>query len=274
MWIRPGAGLTTTGSYYGASAPDANWVVSQWNTPENLPPFVNGDTGNGSLHVHLEPDHSTTLEQNGSALSCNRTYATGLQSVHEFDLFIGPNNAARPGARAAALGAAEPLASMRHLMHRITVQPISVDVVDTDCRVTRAVFLSAITLRDEESKQTLFYQLRLGMVQAGAGGLVTALPGPFWFARGHDPRAGTNGYFGYDDSVTYYGDAAARVGQTSSYVLDLLPRLTGIIKDGAAFGMDQDLSHWHVGGTYHGEVIWGHVKVRSHWSGFSLAAQE
>jgi len=266
--------VTTAGDFYGPSSPSATWAVSQWNTPENLPPFKDGDSRNGSAHVHVYPDHSYTLEQNGQVLSCDRNYATGFKDVHEFDLFASPNNAQKAQYPQAVTDAPAMLGTIKHLYHRITLQPVSVQVMDTACPVTRTIFLTSVTLGDPSAKQTLFYQLRLGIVEPRNGRLVTTLPQPFWFAKGHDQRSGSRGYYGYDDSVTSYGDAAARVGAISAFSLDLLPRLTAIIREGAASGMDQDLSHWVVHGTYHGEIIWGHIHTRTHWSGFALAEEE
>jgi hypothetical protein len=273
FWLRPGTGVTTAGDFYGPTSLSATWVVSQWNTPDNLPPFKDGDSRNGFAHVHLDTDHSYTLEQDGQALSCDRNYATGFKDVHEFDLFVGPNNGQKPKYPQAVTDAPAEIGTMKHLFHRITLQPLSVKVMDTACPVTRTIFLTSITLGNPSAKQTLFYQLRLGIVEARSGGVVTALPQPFWFAKGHDKRSGAYGYYGYDDSITTYGDAAARVGGISAYSLDLLPRLTAIIREGAASGMDQDVSHWFVRGTYHGEVIWGHIHTQTHWGGFVLAAQ-
>jgi len=273
MWLLPGSGFSTTDKYYGPTSPSANWVVSQWNTPEDLPPFQNGDTHNASLHVHLEPDHTYTLEQSGQALSCNRTYQTGLNDVHEFDLFIGPNNANRPEYPVATQNVSSNFSDIRHLYHKITVLPLFAQVMDTECPITRTVFLTSVTLTDPSKTQTLFYQLRLGIVQVRNGEIETTLPPPFWFAKGHDARGGRVGYYGYDDSITSYDEPGATVGSVSAYSIDLLPHLVSIIRDGADYGMDQDLSHWSVRGTYHGEVIWGHIHVRSHWSGFSLAVQ-
>jgi hypothetical protein len=273
FWLRPGTGVTTAGDFYGPTSPFAKWSVSQWNTPENLPPFKDDDTRNGFAHVHLDPDHSYTLEQDGQALSCDRNYATGFKDVHEFDLFVSPNNAQKPQYPQAVTGASAEIGSMKHLFHRITLKPLLVKVLDTACPVTRTIFVTSVTLGDPSAKQTLFYQLRLGIVEAHNGGTATILPQPFWFAKGHDQRSGLHGYYGYDDSITSYGDAAARVSATSAFSLDLLPRLTAIVHEGAASGMDQDLSHWFVRGTYHGEVIWGHIHSRTHWSGFALAAQ-
>jgi len=273
LWLRPGSGVTTAGEFYGPTSPTAKWVVSQWNTPENLPPFKDGDTRNKFAHVRLEPDHSYTLEQNGQDLSCDRKYKTGLKDVHEFDLLVSPNNALKPNYPQATTGIIANMGTMKHLYHRITVQPISIKVIDTSCPVTRSIFLTSVTLSDPLAKQTLFYQLRLGIANVSHGTQATNLPRPFWFARGHEPRGGYNGYYGYDDSITAYGDEAATVSRKSAYVIDLLPHLMTAIRDGAADGMDQDLSHWTVKGTYHGEIIWGHIHTISHWSGFSLAAQ-
>jgi hypothetical protein len=271
MWLLPGSGYGTRGKFYGPSSPDADWVVDQWNTPEDLPPFHDGQTGNAYLDVRLDPDGGITLEQNGKALSCDRIYASGVKDVHEFDLFVSPNNANRPEYKQAVLQANTNLASLRHLEHRITLKPLLADVLDTDCTVTRVTFLTSVTLSNPIEKQTLFYQLRLGMIDARAGSIATTLPAPFWFAKGNDVRTGHTGYYGFGDSITSFGELPAEPHVSTTYGADLLPRLIEIIHAGAAFGLDQDLSHWIVRGTYHGETIWGHIHARSHWKDFSLA---
>jgi hypothetical protein len=62
----------------------------------------------------------------------------------------------------------------------------------------------------------------------------------------------------------------AAPGMKLHAALNLLPRLRAIIAQGRRYGMDQDLSHWQVSGSYHGQNAFGHVVASSRWSGFSL----
>lgn len=254
---------------YGAPDNSANWTVSQWNSPEDLPPFHNGVSQNGSAGVIVGSDGSYTLQQSGQALTCNKTYDSSMKDVHEFDLFVSPIGSNRPSYRQAALGGPRTLAALAHIYHRISVRPAVAEVLDNACPRTKSTLVTSVTLSDPSTHQTLFYQLRLGTKEAT--GEAWTLTQPFWFARGEDPRRAKRGYFGYDDSISSFGAAPVALGVVSTYAVDLLPRLVALIREGDANGLDQNLNDWSIKGAYFGQIIWGHIRVRTNWSKFSLA---
>jgi len=271
FWIMRSDG---SNALYGPTSASADWTVAQWNIPTELPTFQNGVTQNQFARVSIEADGSVTLSQYGDALSCRKQYASGMSDVHEFDLFLRPNNGTPPGYPKATTGPSARLGELSHIFHAIEVEPRSVEAKDASCQVTKAVFLTAIVLANPSKRQTIFYQLRLGAFTAIGSSLSSINLPPFWFGKGTDPRTARTGYFGYDDSISSYEQEPVAINKPSKFALDLLPRFTALIREGAQFELDQNLSHWIISGAYHGEIVWGHIRVSSHWQNFSLAAQQ
>jgi hypothetical protein len=270
LWIMHSDGSS---KLYGPSSNSAAWSVGQWNIPRELPPFEDRVTQNEFARVMIERDGTISLSQFADALTCNKTYTRGIRDVHEFDLLLRPNNAATPGYPQATTNAPARLSALSHIYHTIDVEPISVEIVDRSCSVTKTTFLTAIVLSNSLSRQTLFYQVRLGVVDLTRASRLSALERPFWFAKGTDLRSGHSGYYGYDDTITSYGQEPVMLRTWSKYALDVLPRLTELLREGADVGLDQNLADWTISGTYYGQIAWGHLRATSQWRSFSFIVE-
>ena len=269
FWIAPSNHDNTL---YAPTSSSANWHVSQWSIPQDLPGFnAQGVAQNQSARVAWLGAGRYELSQDGSSLPCYKVFPSGRRLPDEFDLFTTPNNIDVPGyPQAAGAGAGISLDAVTSLDASITLDVTRADEVDASCPITRTAFLLAVVLSNPVSRQTLFLQIQLGTIRFdNPNSEITT----GWFFKGRNNQSGGVGAWGYNDNVTSYGQPWASVGGAETYRLDLLPRLRGIIADGEDSGLDQDLSHWRVAGTYHGQSVWGHVRNDVIWSGFSLATE-
>jgi hypothetical protein len=258
---------------YGPSADTANWAVAQWDIPRDLPPFHDGVAENEFAQVTINPDGSYTLAQNGSALPCEKDFRSGHRLVDEFDLLVQPVNRNFPGYPQASKNVSSSLSLLRHIYYHITATLLGTHVLDTACRVTQVGYSAGVVLTNPRSRQTLFYNLRLAVMQSRGNQQFWRLPPPMWPFAGENPQSGGQGQFGYGDNITSYGGQPLEPGVQTSYSLDLLPRLTNVLRTGAERGIDQDLSHWILSGTHHGGAIWGHVRSATQWTNYSMTLE-
>ncbi len=263
FWIDPS---DHSQALYGPSHPSANWNVAQWDIPQDLPPFdATGVSANRWARVAWLQNGQFELAQDGSGMPCNRDYRSGRTLASEFDLLAQPNNHNTPRFPQAALAADLRLADLAGIDGAITLSIRQARILDESCPATQGDFVYAVVLSNIVRHQLLFYQLRLAL--ANEAKAVTG-----WFFRGANIQSGQGGQWGYGDNVTQYGQPWARAGVTQPYRFPLLPHLAAIIQRGEDTGIDGDLSHWRLTGTYVGQAIWGHVRSDALWSGFALKA--
>jgi hypothetical protein len=267
LWLAPS---DHSKRLYGPTSPDANWKVAQWNIPADLPPFADGASGNDYASVVFAGAGGYTLEQTTQNFPCEKKYPSGRTLVNELDLFASPNNQNDVGYPSAALHNRASLAALHHVHHEIDLDLLSVSVVDGDCPITQVGFVTALVLTNQKARQTLFYQLRPAVLRYRDGVMSTKMTEPGWFFTGENLQAGGHGQYGFSDNVGALGAAEATPGSTMAYSFELLPRLVEVIERGSDKGLDQDISHWILSGTFHGMGAFGHVHVRARWSGFVL----
>ncbi len=174
------------------------------------------------------------------------------------------------------MGAVKPsLDQLQSIQLTVTETLTHQELLDSACEPSKVFIVTAITIVDPISKQTLFYGtgtfhiLKHGQVTSAA----TASAGGHqnMYFRGFNTQSGDKNVFGYSESVAAaYGAPELRPGQTVTYNIDLLPHVISAIKLGKDDGMDQNLSHWQVRGYYEGTTTAGHVAAETHWSNFSL----
>jgi hypothetical protein len=274
IWIFPSEpnGKNKKSKLYGATSLHANWTIGQWDIPKDLPPFSNNLSENDYASVLYNPAGGFSLYQNAATLPCNKIYPSGKELVDEFDLFVGSiplhyKNYPK------TLIERDPLSRVSHLYETATVQPTSIHVSDATCPVTRAVIGTGIVVTDIATSQTFFYQISFSIYQADQKKLRLTLLHPAWFFTGTNGQNGAPKEFGYGDRVwASYGVSPAPENKTTSFKLDVLPRLKQLISRGAKYGMDQNLAHWAVTGLYYGQSAFGHIEFGSAWSELSLRA--
>jgi hypothetical protein len=282
---------------YGATDPQARWYISQWQSPnEDLPPFRRMTSSPGTTTWRTENSAASVeltrspqgvryeLSQDGSRLPCS----TAGGQPREFDLFAGANTrSVSEEAPSARLADADRRAPIRLDSLRSLVLTVNADVAvaagttaDTGCQINRANVLAAVVLRNSVAspRQVFFYQLAL---------FTFCRPGPteaacrqgigrsfFWWA-GEEARNRQGKIvlrkFGYRDTLTNFGQPMLAPAEPSVIRLDLLPHLAALIRSGEN-GLDPDLSHWEIGSVYHGQNIWGAVRLQTTWSDFRLIA--
>jgi hypothetical protein len=268
LWLAPS---NHSAKLYGATNPSASWNVAQWDIPSDLPAFRNNVTENEFASVKFLGTNHYELAQFPRNMECTRRFASQRVLVNEFDLFVSPNGRTTRGYPDAATGTYPSLASATRLRHKLKIEPIELRVSDSTCAVTQGAFITAIALANDSRKQTLFYQLRLAVLRYQKGEMRRLSASPNWFFSGTNHQSGGHGQYGFSDHLASFGQRDCEVGTASAYDIDLLPRLRQVIRAGADKGMDQDLAHWVPRGTYHGSLAFGHIRIRSRWSGFSLA---
>jgi len=269
FWLIPS---DHSGHLYGDTASDAQWSVAQWDIPEDLPPFVKGRSANRFASVEFS-SLGYSLEQTTGNLGCVKQYPSGRELILEFDLFVSPNNANYSNFPQARRNTDFNLIQLHRLMHVISINLSAPRVIDNFCKTTQAAALTAIVLTNKFSKQTFYYQLRLAALQSIDGRAVWRLPPASWFFTGANVQSGKAAQFGFGDNITSYQMAPAVPGAKATFRIDALPRLKQLIGAGAQFGMDQNLAHWQVTGTYHGQNAFGHLAFKSTWSNFALLAE-
>ena len=262
-WLSP---PTYSGQLYGPTSPEANWNVEQWGIPTSqLPPFRAGVTANQAAGA-IVTRNRVLLDQTTAQLSC------GTTAPPEFDLFAAPNiNPTYPGYPSAALNVSPSanLAAMKAISFGITLRPSALHALGSPCEspatagINQGVMMGAVILTDPLAGQTFFYQIQLAVYRLQDGVTTTSMPSFFFFT-------GAGGQWGYDDDATVYGQPQATVGTSTTYHFELQPRLEQIIKQGQAYGMDQNLADWSINGAYYGNSAWGHVVTAAQWQNFSL----
>jgi len=278
----------------GATSPQANWMAASWFNPSGaLDDFRSNRASNGATYdMAANPSQTIDFYPSGKRYSIWQTSRLlGCQT--EFDSFVQTNPDLPQFPSARATPARHTLAGMEHLYHAITVellpfalvgQPISCP--ENRPTPTQGVVMTALVLRDNftDPPSTFFYQLRLAYFGEGLPPTSYDYPADeawfgreippalWWHDRAFNPRSPTfKNIFGYSENISSYGATMAVPGKLSEYKIDMLPRLTSLIKSGTN-GIDRELSHWIVLGTYHGDASWGHVRFGGMWSNFSLSA--
>jgi hypothetical protein len=268
FWLAPS---NHSGALYGPSDSHANWNVAQWDIPADLPAFKRDISENSYARVAILGVGRYELAQFAAQLECERRFASKRLLVNEFDLFVSPNGRTTPGFPDAASGEFPNLAVIRRLRHRIKIEPIELRAGAPGCAVTQGAFISAVVLANDRMKQTLFYQLRLAVLRYKDRRMQNLEASPHWFFGGENTQSGSRGQYGFSDHLSSFGERNCVIGVESAYDIDLLPRLRDVIRAGASKGLDQKFANWVPRGTYHGSLAFGHVEIRSRWSGFSLA---
>ena len=268
FWLMP---RDRSGRLYGPTAPSANWAIAQWGSPKDLPAF-NSDkvTENEMQRVKMHADGSYSLSQNTRSQPCTWKYSTGKNLVKETDLFASPNNRRiAPDFPQATVNDGARLSAISHIFHELQLRPTNYRSESSECQTSQAAFITAVVLSNPTSKQTLFYQLRLAAFRS-FDSKHAEFPAA-WFFTGKNMQNGLSGQYGFGDNVTTYGQPFAEMGKWTTYRLDVSQRIKSLIALGALHGMDQDLSHWVLSGTYHGLSAIGHVSIAGEWRDFALA---
>jgi hypothetical protein len=264
-----------------------NWFIGQWNIAGGvLPPFDRATTPDGAdrfishnraAAVTIHQRASVTdyeFVQDGSTQPC----VTPAGRPHEFDLFANTVSS--------SLGAPPrlpSLADMTQLDQHISVRVIAEHSQGpgTRCNINQGNVLTAVTIAnsDVQPPQVLFYQLSLH-VFCGDGAMQVAcnrnLARAFYWWSGtesHDHLGRVElRSFGYDQRLPELGRPFIPVGPRQTLDINLLPELLRLVTS-SGNGIDPNPAHWRVSGAYHGQNVWGDVRLSTEWGGYRLTAQ-
>jgi len=271
LWLSPSNHLP---KLYGPTSAMANWSIEQWDIPQDLPIFdKSGVSQNNWAKVAWLGNGRYELSQDAATLQCEKTFPSGKHLADEFDLFVAPNNQRVSRFPQAGLDNRESISNLRSIRARISLEVMEARTAGQHCPVDTSVMMYAVVLRDFKMRQVFFYQLRLGYFRGIQTIVRTDAPAPEWFFTGNNTQSGQVGTWGFGDNITVYSQPWASVGKEQSYSVDLLPHLNMLIRQGARYGLDQNLEDWQLTGTYHGQAATGHVVNRALWSEFALVAQ-
>lgn len=267
------------GQLYGPTSPQraANWNISQWDIPQDLPPFNrNNISQNRWARVSFKND-VLTIAEDSKNYPCTKLYPSGYHLPKEWGMFAAPNSTQEPQAPQAGLDIGELISNVIDINLKTTLTLKSLRVLDDACHVNKAFFVADIVLTNKLSSQILFYGVSFGNFLTTSRGdfqqngvLSSQSHGTMYF-NGVNRESGSRNFYGYGDPVdSTYDVQKITPGKTVSYNLNLLPHLIQAIRAGKSSGLDQNLEHWSLRGFYEGQTITGHVFVESKWSNFSL----
>jgi hypothetical protein len=270
FWLAPSNHGKTM---YGRTDGAANWNVAQWDVPEDLTQFDKaGVAQNRFSRVVWYANGHYELAQNSDLVPCVKRFPSGRSLVNEVDLVVAPNNANYPDYPQAVGSNKEQLSDLAQVDASITLQVKQANAIDIACNVSATTFTYAVVLTNTSAHEIVFYQLRLAQFTLDANGIREGAAKPGWFFTGNNSQSGAAGQWGFGDNITSLGQPWAMIGKAQTYHVDLLPRLVWLLHQGGPLGLDQNLSHWRLTGTYHGQNTMGHMVNDAVWSGFSLTA--
>jgi hypothetical protein len=267
---------------YHMSGTNPTWWVAQWNIPGGkLPPFSR-TVQDGAVTLRSEAKESSVtivqidgaasyqLAQDGAYLPCNRQ-----GQPFESDLLMNTfGSDAAPPARSAYLAPSPVALSNLSALYQVANVAVESAAPKTTkrCDISQGTVLLAVVLRNPTAKQTFFYQLSLDLVC-----------GPFQLekrqalceSRQRHPEAGyffTSNPFGADDWLPLITGSWIGPG-TNHLKVDILPRIRELIAKGPE-AMDRNPAHWVIGSSFHGQHIWGDLRMSSNWSDVNLIAAQ
>ncbi len=264
-------GVSGSKTLYGATGPEGNWTIAQWDIPENLPPFSNGVSSNAFATVKWGNDQSISLEQNGKTLPCEKRFPSGRRMPDEFDLLTGPVGPRYQGYPAAFHIQATSLANAKKIILNATLLSGTPHIFDNSCKMGAAVSVTGLVFTNVSAQQTFFYQIDFNYYNVINGKLVQNTRPPNWFAQGQSHQTGHNGIFGFSDRVwSGYQTPAAAPEENTVYSIDILSRVNALISIPSEKNIDHNLGDWKLSGIYFGQSIFGHVEFRTVWSHLRL----
>lgn len=267
---------------YNMTGANPAWWVAQWNIPGGkLPPFsrtvqdraviLRSEAKESSVTiVQKDGTASYRLEQDGAYLPCDRQ-----GQPFESDLLMntfGPD--AAPPAHSAYLPSSPVVLSSLTALYQVANVVVESSVLKTQkrCPISQGTVLLAVVLRNPTAKQTFFYQLSLNLV---CGPLQSEKRRVLCESRQRHPEASyffASNPFGADDWLPLITRSWVGSG-TNHLKLDILPRIRELIAKGPE-AMDHNPAHWVIGSSFHGQHIWGDLRLSSTWKDVNLIAAQ
>ncbi len=236
-WIVSGDAKTL----YGYTEFHANYTISQWSIPEELPGFVDGVTENDYLRVDWDKKtQSTSLTLHGAGLPCGE----------ELDGFISPLAMVYSGS----------LGSVKQISLRVDIFREDFFVNNLACPNTRGGDLLGIVFFNEAKKQLLYYQLRFSNIRMNPDL-------KYWWRNARlEPNGWTS--WGYRDQLFTFRQPAPELGEWTSYELNMTRVLKQLIKKKP--GMDHSLKNWRIRSMFYGAHVWGDVDISTRWKNVKI----
>jgi hypothetical protein len=280
----------------------ADWSISQWQAPGDLPAMKNvgpeqwATSTNWATATIVEQSDGTWVQdisQNGAYFPCETAQGNPL----EFDEFVAPNgwtSGSYPSAVPASLPTLSEMSSLT-ASATFTLEKATPSPGPTACRVNHGYANYGMILTDtaESPHQIFWYSVNIAISCIPAAidaGYPKGNPGsdyyfclqsqssnsPYWFWTGSEapsPNSTTsNGVasvnFGMQDSMPAYGYTNISDNNPHQLSFNLLSRLQSLISSGA-YGVDNNLSHWQVSQFNFGQSDWGGSALATKWSGMA-----
>jgi hypothetical protein len=298
------------GGYYPfntTTSSNANWAFVAWSNPENIPylnPFISfptfgenqqltGQTWLASSSQTASQNMAVIINQNFTAGTTSEIFlqdgltnlsgcSDGQGNPIEYDFFAFPNspnfNPYYPSAYLQS-AANPPLNKVTGLNVKGSVGLLAQlsTSVPSRCPATQSSMIYSLIFNNTVTGQILFYQLDLNFFCYFGSDLdrnkwcSTVIPQMNYFFTGQ------GNVWGIDDPITNYVDPKTNapyplLQNTGTLNIDVnfMPRIAYLIQN-AQYGMDNNLSHWQLGGIYYGQHTWGDAALVSNWSSANFA---
>lgn len=269
------------GELYGPTMPasEANWNLSQWDIPDELPPFNKANTTQNKWAKVSFVNHVLSITENSTNYPCIKLYANKNLMPKEWGMFAAPNSKQEAAFPQGIKSKSIPLSELNSVNLTTTVFLKQLKIIDTACPVNKAFLVVNVVLTNIKSKQTFFYGVSFNnfiseqsTMFKDKGVLNTQSHGHLYF-NGINRESGQEGIYAYGEQVDVYGSPRIDVSKKISYNLNIYPGLLRGIRSGSGHNLDQDLNDWALGGVYEGQTITGHVFIKSEWSNFLMTVE-
>lgn len=258
LYIAP---LEWDGTLYGpvgCTSCQPTWHIAQWNIPEELPDqWLNLSDGwyTANEHGRVKYYNSSSryeIAQNGT---------NGLSCGLEYNLFISPtiNDGANYPTFPSGFTPSVPLNELGYIIHSVGSRVVY-EQVNSGCGLNYVAYTTAMIFTNSYNNQVFYYQIIL----RDSRGIQ---PDKSWAPTLHGPIE-----YCLDDGIHVYNKSyLTKGGSRKVYLINILTRVKTILQSGD-YGIDTNLAHWRLTGSYIGHLLQGKVIPTSQWDSYALTA--
>ena len=249
----------------GYNFPPQNfWTLRQWNNTSNLIPSTfpvgsSWEITNPNTRIKYYPLYNSTYPDTYELATANVPCGSGpVTEQNELDMFIE--------AKDLSSIPISNLGSIGQLLLQVGTNVSYSGSGENGCSTNRTNYIISVVLNTTSpyGQQTLYVQINVGGSEPSGSGL--AWCPDYEYITNPD----YNDKFCVDDFVSSYGGTYVQGYGNALNSLDILPRLTQIIKNGHAKPglvnvLNNDPSQWKVGAMYFGTSTFGNKVITTQW---------